>query len=421
MQENGNKTHHKCCMELFRKAYKEKILYVHLDEIEGNDIRFSIITDEMLKYDREGLELDDYRPYFFSFLTECKEIVQEYGKSYNEGEDIWLEATFDTKNTKDPGNIIYSLDGSVEYSASPVRYVKRHLKIVSKSIPYAKREEINRTYYTRMTVKCDKCVEDEFHALFKNANIQRARVYKVGHGNLIKLRGKKDNVYFNFFYDVGFHRRSHAGTKRSIYRGARQAIRIAKPDAVILSHWDSDHIMGIVGAPSDYFGVLWFAPDVKGCGVNALRLARFLDYKNQLILVDKQKNSRIVASKATNSNLELYMGKNQCIDGISQHNCSGLSLVVTHSNQKSILCGDVPYDALDVCFSKVEYESIVIPHHARKMNTTKVIKKTGTKGTAVYCNNNPGDTNHIDDLKKKNYDVLCTENFAKNYCDIKFR
>lgn len=70
--------HQKKCQHMLEKALDGEAIFAFLErrEFEEGYIRFSLITNEMLKYDKEKLALtseelikDDYRPYFFSFIA----------------------------------------------------------------------------------------------------------------------------------------------------------------------------------------------------------------------------------------------------------------------------------------------------------------------------------------------------------------
>lgn len=107
----------------------------------------------------------------------------------------------------------------------------------------------------------------------------------MGHANLIRFRGNKsggtgarDRKYFSFLYDIGWPRKSSRG-----YLSAKKALGFMRPKAVVLSHWDTDHIMGIVHANDSVFDCPWFAPEITTGGrINARRLACFLSYKGVL-------------------------------------------------------------------------------------------------------------------------------------------
>lgn len=94
-------------------------------------------------------------------------------------------------------------------------------------------------------------------------------------------------------FDVGYHQRSHPGGSRMKYGAAVRSFQKVIPNAVVLSHWDDDHIMGCVYAPEKLFECPWIAPEiVKKNAISAKRLAAYLTKKNKLTIVQRNSAAR---------------------------------------------------------------------------------------------------------------------------------
>lgn len=418
---------------------KESRVWLHLDEIHDNDygeggndeenyLSFSILTEEMLAYDREMRSQPGYRPYFMSFSVARNQNSESFAGHYSEelhyGSDPrrrWFTAVISQYGMATEENALYSFEGQIVFSASPVQFFKCNLKIIDPSIPANVLEEIDNTY--SLTPKDDTEIYKLFDDVIGNVILKVARVYKVGHGNLLRLIGR-DNATkrkFAMCYDVGFQKGSHAGTgnkRYSHYNVATYTVGLSKTDMVVLSHWDDDHIMGVVGAKDALFSVPWVAPDVEGGSVNALRLACFLEKKGSMNLVKKSDSPRPIytSSAIPNAKILVTMGANKSKGGITPENCSGLVIANYRDGKNSIFCGDVPYKALDKKIWDEEYKNLVVPHHACKMDAGVV--KAVVDGKAVYCRNEDGDTNHVEALEAKGYVVEKTEDAPGNYIEL---
>lgn len=424
---------HDKCIEVIKDAINsehkesEHKVYAYLDEInidetgDNSYLSFSLITEKILDFDVEYRTVTGYRPFFLSYVAteNIEAFVKKYEESVKENEqldyvDRWFEISF---SDKEPATPIFEFEGYVEYSASPIKYIQKSLKIIATSIPNDVKEKINETYSVSTTDNGD--VDYIFRGVFGGASYKKARVYNVGHGNFITVNGKKGKDRFSFIYDIGTHR-GRFGAMKTKYSRAKHAIAGCIPNAVILSHWDSDHFMGVVFAKDIIFEKKWFAPDVNDSGTNAKRLACFLDYKGVLVMVEKNDFARVISETDI---MKLMMGKNKSTNHITKVNCSGLAfkITTTYNNKKvSRFMGDVPYAALvDASGNNLmkddikKNDNLVMPHHGRKMSTDRVddYHTRGAYGFAIYSNSNE-ETPHPQDLKKTyNYKVECTKDY----------
>ncbi len=420
------------CLDMFEEALKAEKIYVHIDEIneEYNGIRFSIVTREMQDYDSGMAEIKGYRPYFFSYVAEFKGDIKKYveEKSVSEQglpeEDRCFVATFNPNHVKP----LFKLEGIVEYAVNSIQYQKRSLIIIDKAY-----DIFVHNFPISINAVSDHVVKKSFNNTFGNVIFKNAYIYKAGHANLIRITGHTGKRHFKLLYDIGCHW-GNPNSALKMYSKANTALRSMKPSAVILSHWDADHIMGVVYLPNIAFDCQWFAPAIEEHRQNAIRLAKYLIFKKKLVLVRRDVADRTIAvinvtKKRSQCIFGLYMGKNIRIDKISKANSSGLVLTYEYrdANQtvvKSAFCGDVPYKAIcnQIWNKKQIYNYLLIPHHARKMTVLNNVKGNSTNSVALYCKDKIGDKNHIRELFKQGFtQILKTESVPKLYYKIDLR
>lgn len=425
------------CYELLSDAINGKRVYAHMDELdeEGEFIQFSIVTDAMLKYDSIMAEIDGYRPYFFSFIASYDKkfisIIKEQYNKNDEGKNTWFLATFMEEVPID--RVLYQLEGNIEFAASPCIYLKGKITIVDEEIDENIIKSINDTTYA-ITVNTDTEVQSNLETVLGGVTFDHAYIYKIGHGNLVRICGKDqidDNCItqdFSILFDVGTHW-GRPTWKVNHYKNAILAIKRNTPDVVILSHWDADHFMGVVHSKGDIFERKWFVPEITNGNANAMRVVAYLHCKGNLTVVKRELTEGIVAlipirtSMTPTSSIQGYLalcrGQNRVLDvtNMSKENCGGLSLVYRFGDIKSVFCGDSPYMAGERILwsgSKI-YDYLIVPHHARRMTVNPYLTYNINGGYAIYCRDKTGNPDHIDDLKNENYKDVLTEK-AKTRC-----
>lgn len=411
--------HEKECIRMFNKAFKGQELYIHVDEIDeiSETIRFGILTDSIINYDRLRRETEGYRPFFFSFVSNYNQKI----KSFLEKEDLqetnsnWFLATFDTEN--DNLESLITIEGTAEYAASPIVSNRKTLKIIDRRLPRGVLQDINATY--ALPTFTDSVVIDKFCNTFANIKFEYADIFKAGHANVIRLRGRESGQFVSVVFDIGKHG-GYVGSSPRNYPKTNAAIKRMKPKAVILSHWDMDHILGVIEASNDMFECMWFAPEIlKGTG--AKRLACYLHHKGNLVLVNRRCADGLIADI---SGFSMYMGRDPGGNISIRENWSGIVLNYTYGDVSTVFCGDAPYEALTNTLWTLEqiHDYIIIPHHARPAKVKGIVTPNPKGGYAIYCRNDDGDPTHIGELHNDcNYEIYKTEDVSNLYYTINLR
>ncbi len=385
--------------------------------------KLNILTRSMLEYDKSYFSessnnnIREYKPYFYSFIIYGDSHSNVYDKLKKMG-DKWYKASFSKKKRFE----WHEYRGEIEKSASPIIYNKHCIYISDEELDKTTVDEINDVYVSvKASLDCE--VKKRIKGLLNSIQFSLARVYSVGNGNLINLRGNNinDNTEFNVMYDVGYHLKQHPYDKRNKYGIAVRDFHKIKPNIVFLSHWDDDHIMGCVYAQNRLFDCPWFAPEIeKTRSIGAKRLAAYLSVKKKLTIIKRDNNARkLVEISTLKSNILFCLGENKVKGSISKENCGGMIIEIKNDNMgkmvESLFCGDVPYDAIkDLIWNcrKIGYDILLVPHHGSKMNCSSLKIKKDAK--AVVCGDGSSsrpEKGHKEALEAggKGYNVLVTQ------------
>lgn len=432
-------THHYVVRKLFRDSLRSN-LYVSINTIrndiislEGIDTpvlvaKLNILTYDMIEYDRnyffsENRENSDYRPYFYNFniYMDSRSNRHNFARLREMG-DKWHKAHFVDKRffPSEQDDNVYP--GEIEQSASPIAIRKNCICIEDTEPESEVLNKIDRTYKF-VYANSDIEVINHINMEFSNVEFDKAKVFRVGNANLIHICGMQGNQEFNIMYDVGMTRN---GTTK--YQGAIRKLKKIIPNAVILSHWDDDHIIGSAYAGDELFNCTWYAPQIdKPNAVGATRLAMFLFLRGKLVVAERKDAAReLTTVRNGSSKISFYLGANRALDGITKENCGGIVIEIQNDKKESLFCGDVPYKAIkDVVWDKRTegYDNLVVPHHGAEMSFHS-IKGNRTKSVAVICAVNNEDENrpshsHKEILKTNGYRVKITEkSCSKSYVEL---
>ncbi|MDD3252450.1 MAG: hypothetical protein PHV18_07815 [Lachnospiraceae bacterium] len=446
------KEHHNKCTNFFNKIEDGEEVYIHLDNPVTEDdlnaenetyIRATLLSDEMISYDAEMLGhaynennelLNKYRPYFVSFIIPYS---QTSVTDLMLIENTWYKGIFQTAQSELENNeTVIALEGILETSASPINHLEGTMLVFkNKSLKQSELEKINeidKTYKISTFTTSNVIIENYLNSAWNNDYPKLIDIYNVGHGNADYIRGSNNH---RILYDVGY---SYIKCPKAYgvfpYMRAAMAIRGMKPDCVVLSHWDTDHIIGCAYAEQSLFRKKWIAPsfissnDKKYCpSINAKRLAMYLNLLGNLCLVDRSQGKTEIATISCINYAEIILWLGGGKDSkITRHNCEGLILEIVGSRSCQrdknclghqshiLLSGDVPYQCIpNTVFSK-KIDFLHVPHHCSGMNLSALTtmlpggraaiistdrKKDGTKNL---------DNTHLNELGRKYSMVVCT-------------
>ena len=467
IDRNYQELHHEICKLMFDCAEDGEELWIRIDEqddtinlenIENYSIdeerpyyRVSILTQTMLDYDRMMLNLiaeenssdnlgengyatNMYRPFFYNFLIDITENLDYIGFLTNpENINQWFVRSF---NEKREGRVF---SGYIERIASPAEYKYHKIVICDKLLPKRVLSNINDVYDLGPNpCSRDAVIKMELSRILEKPKFEKARIYNVGNGNCIYLKGRNSFGKLNLLYDIGYYCTIPAKRiKNTTYQPSVNAIRHLRPQCVILSHWDSDHFFGCAYADIDIFRCKWVTPNIDAnTSVSARRVARYLQVMKKLILVDRTSGRQIARVQGIHSELKLYMGEKRPGKDRKITDCNKEGIVLEYVKYgcsggiHTLMAGDVPYDSMPstVNFSgNTPYDYLIVPHHGAEMDTNLLFSTTKKRGYAIICakQGRPKKT-HKDDLKKSGYSVkitgkarLCIDLDLLNKCSLR--
>ena len=398
-----------------------ELIYAQIDLWEEQDITISLVNSKMLDYD-ELLYSDDeesfknYKPYYASVVVNNSIDNIKKLRNIKSG---WNIAKFVMGNKEffyEKLEEYIEMEGILELSASPVNYISgKIIFFTNKAIPYEDLVKINNIYdSSRLEIaQNDENVQNVLENVWKNDIPKKIDIYNIGHGNADYIRGNHNRI----LYDIGYNYRSYPNRNNTRYCRAVNALRKLKPDCVILSHWDMDHIIGCAYANQSLFNVKWIAPVfVQGekNSINSIRIAKYLKKLNNLILVNRDEQRKIASigdEKKDKYMIKLSLGGNRD-SKISLKNQQGIYIEVVANNNRVLLTGDFPYMSMDAKLNKCNY--LHVPHHCSNMDTTKLdsLVINGQSKCAVISTNRKKDKINCN---KEHYDKL-----QKIYGEIKF-
>lgn len=381
---------------------KEAEVYGKILPMEKEEARqISIISKEMLEIDKNffvGSEYldknkifkrDIYHPYFCEFFIE-KTLITDAEYKRMQGRWVSIKITFG-KTLKE-----CECQGMLLFSASPIQRI--HCGIEFFSEKELKKEPAIENYI-RKQIK-EVMSNYEFSDLLKDIqgvyNL-RGSVYNVGQGNFISLVINENK---KIFFDMGCAVFPNEVLKEDYYIDENKN-DIIKPDYIILSHWDIDHILGVnffeennQNGWSVFRTPKWIAPDIKllqnnngECiaSLSAQRLCVYLHEAGHLFLV-KQK----AVDCLNNMGISLYQGDCKGTPGSKANNIGLILEINVHAagrEQKFLFTGDCSYWRMDPSILKQEYDLIVSSHHGAASAVKKDVKSNNTTSFAVCTPN----------------------------------
>ena len=383
--------------------YNETEVYAYVNKTDGDLLDISIITESLLEYDKKMLTKDNcanYKPYFLEFFCDAgqnesvKKLVHKYtGK--------WVEAKLQNCTDEDNTDVI---NGTLLISMSPFKKRGKGLIFKDKELDEKIKDDIKKTYKTYESAHNSMLLNNEEDANYIElqkylnrhslSNNYKIRVYNVGQGNCIYLRASSTKeITRRVLFDIGVTITKDVDIEAIKLRAA--SLSQIKPDIMILSHWDLDHLLGVYLVEEKSYADIWIAPDYEEREINESikRLTKYLYLNGKLSLIGDYFKGKIVYNS---ENLQIYKGKIK-EKGYSAKNQiannHGLILLLKNRHGVDILPGDCEYDMWpDAIFSEICGKiNLVVPHHCGGMETTKmedICKKTNPGNAIISVGDN---------------------------------
>lgn len=420
-------------------SYHHKF-FGHLIEIDTNQksengkimCQISLVTMEFIDFEIEALEdKKRFHPYFTELIADVA--ICDYMAIKNKCIDgNWVKVELFKTECKTYKESKLRFKGDFIFGASPLK--RRSVYFIVDEIEDAfiknKLNKYKNLYYSLKTDLKDNiskiAIVKELYEDIKSVNSVRGTVYNVGQANCIELNFTNNAKDVSVMFDVGMSVLEMRDTPKSkcctcIDKNWKTISKI-KPEWVLLSHWDIDHILGICELDNDSYSIYektkWIAPDLfqlsfYAVSVSALRLCGYLFLNSKIALIKSGIDvNAVLGVEDKASILYLFTGKG-CKGESSKNNNIGLCMEISYQSQNSenvqraLLPGDCEYKQFigNVTEGKL-YDFLVASHHGS--NNSKECDVAGKENSvAVICtgkNNygHPGD-NHIKKLQANGF------------------
>lgn len=422
ISDNNKFWRYLCVLKYFRPIcymgdvnYIQLIYYIH-ENLEDIYIR---LEDEYKNLDDINDWWDDLYSGYWPFKLRCKKDVDKQDNDVINGNVLFSASPIKVKNA-----ILYIVDDDIDvkYKADVIDEKNRDIFNTKKNV--ITDEETDKKALENTLNQC--CP--------KNINKIKYTMYYVGQGLCSYISFNRN---FGIFYDIGF---SVSGQKDTSINfevdGSYKRYCNNKPKVVILSHWDTDHILGIVYCDPEIYDRIWIAPDINNLNSNsdsALRLSKYLslreeiknigvvEYKKTLYLISDKYNDNIVYC---DKYINIYKGKGTATNGHStKQNNIGLVVELTIRGKNLLLTGDVDYFKMPSKLTTKNFDYLQVPHHGADVGTPIFKPKVKNESVAMIPVSKVNRykhpyLNHIETLKKDGFVVLRSDKFEeRNKCD----
>lgn len=377
-------------------------------------LNFSLINDGVVELDNNFFKSKEkdanniYRPFFYEFSGYCqswndfKKLLDHYyeNKYFTCYLDFSEEFSYNQQQ-----EVITVIEGNALFSASPIEERAGRLVIVPHAPPdSAFIPVLDDTIYSCRTIPINKSSEKDLKRKINNTlnqsfKPQNVTIYNVGQANNVTIELDKGKY---IFFDIGLTKSKVERNQPEIKSAIREYSKV-KPQIVVLSHWDIDHILGVPYADDSIYNALWIVPDLwglmryrSGRGLfkfkyisdSAKRLLKYLDFINRpnLIIIDENWSQDCIYI-SNNKELSIWTGKRQIEKGINDAKepysisiANNFGLIMTVRNKKGILLpGDCDYSVIPNAIWRDNYAYLIASHHCSKMSKIPLSKSSSNK------------------------------------------
>jgi len=405
---------------------------------EDNEFSLTLTNENMLEVDYRYLLEDQhkeiYRPYFYEFFPSerSQRNIKIEIERQNYSEEVLYEIKIVSKRDVKGKDDESMLDGELLFSASPVMRIPVYIKILHTNkdkILEKQWQDIEAvTKKNISTVTNAKRIEQAFMKkipLTNSSSIKyHVKIYNVGQGNWIDISVYDGiNLIATIVFDIGIGKKQpNSNLCASITKNA--AKKIKNNTLFVLSHWDLDHIQGIVELERNQFNTTWIVPELpKKSSNGALRLAAFLSIDSNIfsVFIDHSLNGSVIFE---NKFFRFGKGEGKATSYTIENN-SGLILAIKKSKKKMLFPGDCDYSQFPMKFINDKYEASIISHHgaAIKSSHLKYINCQIIKFAAVCVGKGKKypNSSHISSVLAKGCQLHQTKKFklVSNPCQYK--
>ena len=377
---------------------------------DTQNVQISLLTPNMMELDRDFFFMGnggnrEYRPYFLEFFADIDRSKTGISELMDrEGEWFSMSLSLHSQeNTQDDialdGEII-RIDGNVIFSASEI---EQHGATLIIKVDAGFEQEVDKIYHVENLNKAVKATDadknkdlilSDLHQKMDRCkgNFIGGFIYRVGHGNFVHIH--MDD--YMFIYDIGM---SYRKQEREIIeeRGIWTSMGKLKPEMIVLSHWDIDHILGVSALNHDIVfqsSFPWIAPELRSLGhkisAGAYRLCMYLLKRARLWLVpaDGYDEKPILSEGGGDGSLlSIWKGKGKLTGAkFTPENNAGLIVRMKQHETAMLFPGDCEFKAMPHSLQG-QYNFMMAPHHGAYQCSTNEIKGNGTFNAYVVTAN----------------------------------
>lgn len=399
---------------------------IYVDEViaweEGAVIRvnISLVNDQMLNMELDGLESGSNSLFFYEFIGEatypsrgpfvkCALLGKWDLDEYHVFRIIDMENVDQKILVREFGNRPVFM-GEILFSASPILSHKVAIVVEGPVKNRAAYQNLKKIYgrwsdeIRRKAIYDNTKIISRLKEEFDAIKCKKVGIYNVGQANccFCDLDVKK------LFFDIGVTR-SKADRERKQISNAIDRMAKINVDAVILSHWDLDHVLGVCYNQNCLYNTLWVVPDFEKLyttpRISIIRLCNFLlrNGNSEILMIDTSTDEKTMFV-SSNKEFSLYKGEPKAAYGINSMNNGGLILKL--SRKKNILMpGDCENSIIPDAALQEELDNVVVSHHGSYMSLPRMRGKKGKINRAYVCCGKKAGNCKLDDELEKNYAV----------------
>lgn len=351
---------------------------------------FSIINLSMAKNDNafyEGRNQEFYTPYLYAMFLSIDDQMMEF---VYQNKQLILESVengIPCRLVKDTGT--GGIDATVVFAASPFKSNSVTLYFNINPCSRAEEAELKQLKEESKKLKNNQSVQwrnleqyivhnstqanERFYHILSYIPSKSSpgliKIYNVGQGFCGYMRTKdKKRIFIDIGMDQRYFWKTHPlpAEEKEVIKHSYECINKAKPQVILLTHWDIDHLLGICLIDDPNFPQIWIAPSVVETNRHQMFLCRLLAYlcRNhyELIMIGEDFNNDNVWQ---NENFAIYKGNTGTTgrkDSNEKYNDQGLIFVI---GNKVIFPGDCAYCAWpeDLKIPEHEYNFLIAAHH----------------------------------------------------------
>ena len=344
----------------------------------------------------------DYHPYVFEFLSSCSR--RAYEEYYRKIEGKWVRAELTERGKKRTRKNV--LSGNVVLCASPIVRKSKCLCLYKSGIKKEIRDALEKPvefilYANNNLDKINDVYIRDFCDKLDPSRLFSSIIYNVGQGNFIEMSfGDRTNCRHTVLFDVGITveeniKMDDNDCENEYIKENIEHFNKINPETIILSHWDIDHILGVVyvNAWVEDSNIIWIAPDytdmlnvtkTKQNNVTQsaiILLAYLLKTGKKVYLANKR--GKLVC-KSSDDKIKIWQGdgKSGCF---TKTNNIGLviELSLDDTHGEMLFPGDCEYSHMpQECVHS--YDFMVASHHAAKQNIPQNLK-AASSGAICVC------------------------------------